>query len=131
MMEDFFKLSILIVTRANKKDSLGDCPFGEGISLIMGCSKKYIMYWGFYVNYNIIQSPISVHKLYNKLQLFFVNYYQMFLCINTFPLFNCILTAKSLLIPNYKLSPYGLSSNKLSNSSLEIFSFSRRSSELL
>jgi hypothetical protein len=40
-MEDFFKLSILIVTRANKKDSLGGLSFLEKVfHLLWGVAKN-------------------------------------------------------------------------------------------
>ena len=114
-MEDFFKLSILIVTRANKKDSLGGTVlFGEGISLIMGCSKKYNVLGGFYINYSITLPPISVAKLSRNILRFFVHFIQSVystLCTTSFSLFS--------------------SSKRASNSSLEIFSFSRRSDALL
>ena len=54
--------------------------FGEGISFLMGCSKNYIMYWGFYDIYYSIYLSESVHKLYI--------YGQHFLSKITYPFFN-------------------------------------------
>ena len=52
--------------------------FGEGISLIMGCSKKYIMYWGVFTL--IIVSRVMKNVYYRDAQtcinsrLFFMQY---------------------------------------------------------
>ncbi len=56
----------------------------------MGCSKNYIMYWG-YVQYNTIERSKSVHKLHKFSPLF------LFIFHNDFPLFCMISSQQSLL----------------------------------
>lgn len=43
----------------------------------MGCSKNYIMYWGFYESNYSINFQISVHKLHKKGVLFLCKLLQL------------------------------------------------------
>ena len=47
----------------------------EKVFLLMGCSKNYIMYWGFYEYYYSITPKISVHKVHKNDYLFLCIFY--------------------------------------------------------
>ena len=98
-----------------KKDSRGRLSFWKKVfHLLWGVAKKYNVLGGFYINYSITLPSISVAKLSRNILRFFVHFIQSVystLCTTSFSLFS--------------------SSKRASNSSLEIFSLSRRSDALL
>ena len=90
-----------------------ECDPGDSVALRLRTG-KYNVLGGFYINYSITLPSISVAKLSRNILRFFVHFIQSVystLCTTSFSLFS--------------------SSKRASNSSLEIFSFSRRSDALL
>ena len=107
----------------NKRDSQRTtASFGEGILLLMGCSQNYIMYWGVFT---LIIVPFSHSKVCTN----FTKVAHAFcaLCIVPFSHFR-----KNLLFGFYSSVVSVTTSaplwNNASNSSLPIFSFSKRRS---
>ena len=58
---DSIRIHYSIDAIKGKGQPTNGCPFGEGISLIMGCSKKYNVL-GVYAYYIITDPTVSVHK---------------------------------------------------------------------
>ena len=100
---------------------------GEGISVLMGCSKNYIMYWGGYVYYNSTGGEKSVHKHAFFSPPFTVKITSEFRKYESSSVF--MLKTFLFFLKQMKSSLYAftsVSAKRPSNSSCPIFSFSIR-----